>query len=301
MLIVGIVTSAAGFASEPVPVQSAPTDDSIAVAKQQLDAFQQDANAHNAGLPRSTLPSIALPELSSPAPAAPLISPSTTASPDAANRRDSSNWLVDAMMKPKQPPRRDGDRDSRARGSLGIRDSLLEAKGEQDANAETLTEHKSPRDQDDSAGSSKERKDPLDPLSQYMANWLSPQDSTLLRRAAQISSQTDADGASNNAPVAMLPGDMGATGFALPGLAFDSETAERSAAAPAKPVDNPYLQFLSTPEPPPVNVQPPPPAPAYVPPPPPEQAAPTAPATTPIPDFVKPANDDKYFKPLKRF
>ncbi len=296
-------------ASDPVPVQSAPTDDSIATAKRQLDGFKADAAARMGDIPRDALPTVSLPQLGAPAPSLPSTSSNSSADQRAAAKRKSANWLVDAMMTPKENATRTGDRNVRRSSS----NSEPRAFGDDESNPDddmfsdensglqTGTSEKRRRDTSSAADRPKETKDTFNPLAQYMTNWLAPQDYALLHRAADVTPNSDpaTSGAGNTLPT--VSGDA-AFNVALPGFDLGGHGNDRTAVAPvAKPTENPYLQFLSPPESSPANFQPPAQAPVYVPQPLPEQVAPPSSASTSVPDFVRPANDDKYFKPLKRF
>lgn len=310
MLALGL-TAISLRASDPVPVQSAPTDDSIATAKRQLDVFKADAAARNGDIPRDALPAVSLPQLGAPAPALPSTNSNSSLDQRAAAKRKSANWLVDAMTNPKEHATKPGDRNAR-RSSLNTEprafgddasdpdDALAEQESELDKSG-TAQKQGQGRDNASTAERPKEPRDTFNPLAQYMTNWLAPQDYALLHRAADL---TPASDGAPSAPGNALPTVSGDAAFnvALPGFELGGTGSDRTAVTPVtKPADNPYLQFLSPPEPSPTNLAPPAPTPVYVPPPLPEPVPPPSSASTSIPDFVRPANDDKYYKPLKRF
>lgn len=293
-----------------MPVQSAPTDDSIATAKRQLDVFKADTAARSGDIPRDTLPTVSLPQLGAPAPSLPSSSFNSSVDQRAAAKSKPANWLVDAMAKPRGNATKSGDRNAR-RSSLNAEprafgDEARDPDGDtlSDENSEleqTGTSQKQGRDTSSTADKPKEPKDTFNPLAQYMTNWLAPQDYALLHRAADLTPASDRATSTSGSALPTVSGDA-AFNVALPGFDLDGGGGDRSAVAPVtKPAENPYLQFLSPPEPPATNPQPAAPAPVYVPQQVPEQVAPPSSASTSVPDFVRPANDDKYFKPLKRF
>ena len=143
---------------------------------------------------------------------------------------------------------------------------------------------------------------PPNPLTQFLAGWMTPQDYALLKPGLQPSDtakmlpQTESMAApATSMSVSIILGTE---------LANSTSTSERSMVGAATQLENPYLQMLSDPAPlavftPPVqpiaSTAGPSPAPMiFVPAP-----APAPPAK--IPEFAKPPDDNKYFKPLKRF
>jgi hypothetical protein len=141
----------------------------------------------------------------------------------------------------------------------------------------------------------------FNPLTHYMAGWMTPPDYALLKAgmdgaaSASLPSRGDPSLPSVGSDLSVL-GDMGS--------ALDLSPAAKSAPfALPKPAGNPFLQSLSAGGPAA--------APAFVTPPAPTSGsassgfapvpAPVAPAKSKIPDFAKPAMDEKYFKQLKRF
>jgi hypothetical protein len=133
------------------------------------------------------------------------------------------------------------------------------------------------------------------PLNSFLAEWMTARDYALLKPGLQSSGATAAS-------LPTSPGSEPAVSVILP------VTPKREVPA-AKPGENPYLEILNEPSPavaaPPstvaTNANPavPSPAPPVLLPPVPPTPAP-APQSK-IPDFAKPATNDKYFKPLKRF
>jgi hypothetical protein len=297
-------------AADKVPVQAAPSDDSIAAAKRQLDALKTDSNSTAAGTRTDGLPAISLPNLNT-GETSPSVVPSNPAAAPT-NARNGDNWLVDAMMNPSnastKDPRRQ-KRDNRPHNSSndrvpGLRelsgatttadDQLSDAGGRTAQEGSNAKADSTRSDADEKAPS----KDTFDPLAQYMASWLAPKDYALLRPTLdpQASSGLANASASSVDSIAALPGADSRDGGL--GLSFG----DKPASLPAKPVDNPFLQFLTPPESPASAAPPVTPAPVFTPSPapPPSVTPPPAPESQ-LPNFVKPNTDEKYFKPLKRF
>lgn len=294
-----MVISPTFAASDPVPVQQAPTDDSIAAAKRDLDSLKKSSNAAAAGSQSNALPPISVPLVKSDdvlEPTTAATNPPTIDDAKAAEKKK-ANWLVDAMMKPKDS--RDGEEKRGRKLSRDPHDDLSADADEKKADGG--------RRGDDAKGNddgSDAVKSPTvtNPLAQYMANWMSPQDYALLRHTVDATHVTESNPAPPAASLSAPPTADGLT--ALGGIDADAIAAPRSNSKPSTPADNPYLAALALPDatPPPA---PPPPAPSvapsasapplFAPPPPPEEQKPT------IPDFAKSLEDDKIFKPLKRF
>lgn len=288
--------ASAARASEQVPAQIAPEDDSIAAVKRDLQELKSNANNDAARPPPATAPSSAMPQFHA------LEEPVSIAKPqrgdgNATQPQPSAYWLVDAMMKPK--PDRASDR---RRDSLDPRtrrdDDLL---GRRPGNGERQSSDERESASDQQQQSTGRPNETFNPLDRYMADWLTPQDYTLLKKTSAVAAEANGD-APSSAP---LPAGFGLgrdQGAALSGFGLDQLAGDQETGALAKPVENPYLQAFPVPE---TSAQPVPSAPAaslpatpsFAPPPMPEPAT-TKPT---LPDFVKPATDDKYFKPLKRF
>ena len=305
-------------ASDQVPVKAAPTDDAIAAARQQLDVLKSDTASKPPGINPGSAPSINVPQLDPSAITGPTITLTPTTDKNAAKKKVSKNWLVDGVMKQERADRLDAQNPRRVDRAREKRDTLTDATENSEDSldqsgtaADPESELKFPtrsnrRTDKDTPASSEPKeapKDTFNPLAQYMASWLAPQDYRLLRHAADTPGRSSAL-PSDNVPSSLgLPTDASA-GSTLPGDDLGGRAPSRSFAALPSPADNPFLQFLSPPESAPVNVTPPAPqmvTPPIPPPlPPPQSANPLPPAST-LPDFVKPDTDDKYFKPLKRF
>lgn len=284
------------FADEPKPAAdkgpAQPSEDSISAAKRDFAGIK--AARDGLDQPAAKLPSLSTPDFSSGS-AAPRPLTSGTTAADALVAKKSANWLVDAMMKPDQKESHDlqsktpgGTKSERnelaGNGSSGATDSRLSA----DKNAELP--------------SAERRVGPeFNPLTRYMSGWMTSQDYALLKpgldgaTSASLSSRGDPSLPSRSANAASL-GDAGS--------ALDLSAGNKAAPfALPKPAENPFLQslnsggaFTANPIPPQAVSIPGSSANA-------SSAAPVEipPPKSRIPDFAKPATDEKYFKQLKRF
>jgi hypothetical protein len=222
-----------------------------------------------------------------------------------------ANWLVDAM----QPAAKDRERAPGERNLSPLNSSRSDRL--QDADdadrlrpgerpAEGSTRRETDRALDDRARDRSATVDPttvINPLTRYLEDWMSPQDLALLAPGALQPGKPGVDtlavprpGAASTG--ALLPPGVGGEGF------FGARPPAGGTLDPT-PRENPFLQSLA---PPPPGMAPgiPTSRPASPPP------ALTAPATALNPppvapppprarDFARPPNDEKYFKPLKRF
>jgi len=258
--------------------------DAIAGAKRDFEAMK----ASRAGMaqPKDATPRVSLPGLhtapAEPAPWAPAGTVAPEAKPD--------NWLVDAMEKGAdvRRPRSRADRDHAQRGSEGkLRPDNRPDGGERPAFAEINLRENDPT---------------LNPLTRFLSGWMTPRDYVLLQPALGGIPAAPASGYSEVNPLPLSGGrpsqtELGESDFRLKGR--DTFHAGRL----PQPV-NPYL-----PQPPPSGgrptaLSPPVSLPAVAgsgtaissPPP-----APVPANTSKIPEFARPAADEKYFKQLKRF
>lgn len=315
-----------GFGAAPAPA------DAIDAAAQQLQTLKADAAAGRAGNSTAALPSIALPELQeTPSAPAPLL---PNPALDKKKKPRSANWLVDGVMQAEAHERRARERarDGGNEPRRGDRDSLAPTSDSSSADATGLadgsgsTDATNPADPtgraDESAdrpSRSERRESALDeaaphraanepvfnPLTRFMSDWLAPQDNAALRDA--LGPAAPAGGGFAGAPAGRDAPAGSPLDVVLPGLGSDGG---RGAAAyrPTKPADNPYLDALSAPPEPATSASVPAddggaPAAIWAPP---AQNAPSArpmeePPKSNEPDFAKPFDDDKYYKPLKRF
>jgi hypothetical protein len=260
--------------------------------------FERSKSAPDAGGLPAGLPRLQLPELPSPAP------PATSPRP-AAPARDgkSATWLLDAMAKP------EGARDQRGVGPR-IRDSR--APSRTSAHSSPPGRDESPRSAPNGDSASERPADATfatNPLTRYLADWMTPQDYALLKPG--LTETFDSRATRNDA-----------TGLGLPEVTFgrglgDLAPGGRSSPLslnPVSPGGNPYLEPVESLAPvqqslpgsraqspptlaPVAPLSKPPASPTITAPPP----VPASPSPTGIPEFATPPIDDRYFKQLKRF
>lgn len=267
-----------------------PADDSIAAAKRDLEAIK--AARGMTAPPPAGVPSFTTPALHSDAPGPKRMELPRPAA-EAAAAKKSANWLVDAMTA--KPVRTAGEKGLRNEATAGAAD-IADA-GENDPAERRLATEKTERRE-----ARTHPKPIINPLADFMAGWMTPQDFKLLqsepgagdatgwvaRGESSFGGRSSGEAAGTSAVGRVernLPGRSAAPPRGNPFLqdfagATDPLTANRGATA-APPA--------ATSVPPPQSVVPPPVIPA----PPPPPSAPPA--------FVKPNDDAKYFKPLKRF
>jgi hypothetical protein len=263
------------------------TPDAIATAKKDFESIK---SARDASLvPQSGIPRVSLPELpgSSP-PLAPGAKP-TAIAPAA----KSANWLLDAMEE-KEAPREFRGKLSRSRNRESKSNSSDKKSGSVDQHARDAAEETS-HENDRTAIV-------INPLTRFLDDWMTPQDYALLKpgltQAFDPGVELKNTGSISSPALAASVSGIGDFGLS----AMNGRSPVK--ALPASR-DNPYLQSLMpelvvgvpTPGakavsiPPLISATPP----AIAPPP------PVGSTQTKIPEFAKPHNDDKYFKPLKRF
>ncbi len=280
-LVATVVAAEKPSAAAPAP----PTEDSIASAKRDLEVI----NAARAGTeqPRADLPAFGAPDMQ--IGLAPPQRPSLRKSPaEAAASKKSANWLVDAMTK--KPAHTADGKDFRPEKSL--RENGTENEHEvvtrNRVEASGKVDHRQARASVEPV---------VNPLTNFMAGWMTPQDFKLLQPGL----------ANESAPSLLARGEPSSGPTArgssadLSGLTlFGRKPLHES---PVPPRENPFLQEFSVPTPsggPVVVVLPP----AFVPTPASKALALSVeppPQKTATPAFAKPNDDAKYFKPLKRF
>lgn len=289
--LVATAAFAQGTASSTAEKPAPPIEDAIEAAKRDFNTVKA---ARGAALqqPKMDLPSMSAPELQT-APAMPRLQATPKLDPKAA--RKSANWLVDAMTKSDEKELRDPHET--------IAESMLREREAADAKDPRMAKDaRGNAARDENSPMAEKRVGPeFNPLSRYMAGWMTPQDYTLLKSgldgaaAASLTSRGDPSLPSVGSDLSVL-GDAGS--------ALDLSSGTRTAPfALPKPSENPFLQSLTSGGAPATTSFAPPPAPSSVstsptlaPAP-----APSAPTKSKIPDFAKPAMDEKYFKQLKRF
>lgn len=138
-----------------------------------------------------------------------------------------------------------------------------------------------------------------DPFARYMVDWLSPNDYALLHRTLGPGGVGSRETSNFNSSVPPMTESTLTSSINV--LGESAPTNNSPGYLPNKPVENPYLEAMTAPPsasapesaassvPVPVKTQPIDPVQDF-----------SAPKSR-IPDFVKPASDEKYYKPLKRF
>jgi hypothetical protein len=241
-------------------------------------------------LPRVTLPDIG----ATPTPLQP-----ARPTPDATNAKakKSKGWLVDAM----EDAQREAARKAASDRKDGIsRDGFADRTSDESSTPNERSSDRVSETKSETAATAEKSKPAVkdNPLTQYMAAWMTPQDYTLLRPVVDAAAPggDSVNRASNpSSPAAGGGGDLGAASDIMAQLATASKPI-----APSTAAENPFLATINLPAPTSM------PVPAAVAAPPPNVfSAPPPPSATPppsLPDLVKKsASDDKYYKPLKRF
>ena len=289
VLLCATIAVAAEQPSREAPV-SPPAEDSIAAAKRDLEAIK--AARGMTAPPQGAAPSFKAPALHLDAPGPKRVEHPRSAA-EAAAAKKSANWLVDAMTR---KTAHTTDEKGQA-NQTSAHDTTVADAGESDPAERRLAAEKTERRE--------ARANPeavVNPLAGFMAGWMTPQDFKLLQSAPGA---TDAAGRVARGESSFgLPAQDETVGANALG-AFGRNLPVRS---PSLPRENPFLQdFAGATAPltanrgavaaPPLMSSVPPPKsvvlpPALPPPPPPPSA---------LPAFVKPNDDAKYFKPLKRF
>lgn len=289
--------------------------DSISSAKRDFDAIK--AARDPAQQQKAALPKFGVPELQTGSSDVRPWSPATKGAKDAAAKAKSANWLVDAMQ---NDARDRADREREGLGRSGTpRDRASKTAGENDSESREQGEAGSPLSTEPRTServASFEQREARDeksaaapnPLTRYLGDWMTPRDYAVLKptldeaalgRASGESSLSSTNGL--NTPGGFFLGEgvsirgSGAQNTPPPGLSGKREnpylTAMESAPGPSAPVFSsppsgvPHIPLTL---PPPRAVAPPMPTPTEVP-------------KSKIPDFAKPAHDEKHFKQLKRF
>lgn len=291
-VIAALFAAVMGPAQEKPAAQPAPAEDAITATKRDFDSIK--ATPESATQTKSDLSRFGLPELHvSPGEFRPR-NPPKALTPE----KKSANWLVDAMQK-KSDLRTDLRKEQP--GGREAEHSLLDGQEADDA-AQGEPKRSTTRAEAE-AMFQRERKeiDPtLNPLNRFLSDWMTPQDYALLKPGLQGSRAGESSGPRSEAPVSPFAGEL--SGIVTPDITTGMAGTNKPAFVAPTPQENPYLQIFSVPTSlPSTPVSPITPATS------PRINAPvtSVPTGTPapgrIPDFAKPATDDKYFKPLKRF
>lgn len=289
MRALGFLLLAAAAASARASDPPAPASDPIAAAKADFAAIKPQAGAQE---PASVLPSINASDdgqgssgvragASGPS------YPSARSAPDPSGRKEGTgNWLVDAMEKgPDRSKAAPGGMET-ARGEL----DLLRDAGGPDAKDARPPE----------AGERAAAREAFNPLDAFMEGWVSAQDRELLLPAKRGEGRAVGEGAGT------LPGfDLGPQGASRGGA---QPSRDMVLAEPDSGAANPYVTGL---DPAPMKALSLPDTPGFAPlllpdlsgrmfPPALDSGLLGAPKL-PVPDFAQPADDDKYFRQMKRF
>ncbi len=302
--------AAALTAGDAVPVESVRPVSGLGEVSEELTSLK---GAQQAGEARLGPGAIEMPKLHQPADEQ---TGQRRRTPDGRDPRGTlppktGNWLVDGVAREKALAEKAGraPRDSRSseRESRGL-DSLAGETGPEGDEAESSGDASGLEPGTVTAGEGTDGlvdapapQDPValpeaagpNPLADFLSDWLSPGDHDLLRSTLEpsaVSGGTDRPG-----PVTIESANPVIAAFGARGR---METGNRD----ARPADNPFLAFLQPAETdgPAAAAAAPLPAPAPEPLPPPAQLEPPR-TRSRTPDFVRPLQDEKYYKPLKRF
>ncbi len=280
--------SAATNSSAAAPLPA----DAIAIARREFEAVKSARDS--VAQPKETFPRISAPELHVP-PSGGAWTPQKSTLLEKEKEKKSANWLVDAMEKSadaRKDRERGGVERERDRGPMSRR-ADREKEGEEDGEKRTTANGAEERER-------KPETAVTNPLSAFLGTWMTPQDFALLKPG--IEQGFSATGGASSSGTSTLPGTGSA--FPLPGSDASSAATAAARAAAATPRENPYLAMLGsvTPVSSASVAAPPLPAPAanrgVIAPP---SLPPVSAPKSSVPDFVKPATDEKYFKQLKRF
>jgi len=296
IVLTALLAAGAVGAGESLP------EDAISGAKRDFDgmneAVREGALPPDASAPRVTLPGLRLER-----PAVPPAS-GATASPaeKAPDKKRPDNWLVDAMTAdgPSGRNRIRSREPHRARSRLDSTDAEAMV-GKDVAAEEARAEKGSGADEIDVA---RESSDVLiNPLTGYLESWMTARDYALLKPALTDASDAGLSTVTAGAILSASSGELPDNGgrFVWPG------PLSRGVLPAPAPRDNPFLASSTILALPPLGPNPstgPSAAKDYPVPdrpgPPPTHAPDDRPAAR-IPDFVRPATDEKYFPQLKRF
>lgn len=296
-VLASVVTAAWAFGAESKQEKklAPPPEDAIAAARRDLETIKAARSVTET--PKAGLPSFATPEMQI-APPAPRRATAPLTAAEAAAAKKSANWLVEAMMKPPARAREDQRRGERREASSVSpdEDTTTDAvSGERTAASERNDVHLRRETAENSAAV-------VNPLNGFMAGWMTPQDFKLLQpgmmgesAAHRVARGDTSQRASDGAMAADLTGlaPFGRTGPTTmpPAPRENPFLAEFASPTPATPAARASVPSLAGGAPPSAHV-----STARVTPP------PVAPAPKPVmPAFVKPNDDAKYFKPLKKF
>ena len=298
------------------PAAAADAGTALDAAKRDLDLIKA---SREPGPPAAdALPKFATPEWQHGSGATPVPKSVGQKSPNAsAAQKKSTHWLVDAMEKGSSDARTgDKTREARRRDATRGEGTAIGAPpGESDSadreDLELAGEKEARRAEEDREGrdaSSAARKPEAaapNPLAGYLAGWMTPADYALLKPVIE---SADAD-ASERGTGSIANPSSGPAAFS-----FSTTTPASRASSPLMaPTENPFIEAMNavssaipagatganTVAASPQNSAPLPSV--FTPPLEPLPVPPTPAGKSSVPDFVKPQNDEKYFKPLRRF
>jgi hypothetical protein len=290
-----LFVATAVFAAGAAPTSTPEREDSISAARRDFEAIK--AAGDSAQQVKGEVPRLSVPDFQPGAPAPRVPQPAAEDLDPRSKKKKSANWLLDAMEK-KPAARPDPRRGTRARGD---EIELLLASGRDSEPDPALSEKPDRRD----PAIEEERlpaEPPPNPLAPFLEGWMTREDYTLLKPGLEAPAVGTA-----------RPGTEGGMPFTLPeGIVDNGRDASRSVPGLERPDftqassgANPYLPALAAPLPAPASMAPPPASMSPLAGPPPviyaPAVAPQPPPSSRIPEFARPAMDDKYFKPLKRF
>lgn len=279
----------AGDTDKKVVIQAAP-DETVSLAKQDLDSFKKQGAIPDSG----RLSLVQAPEMT----ALPLVAPTPTPEQQLKNQaQKSGNWLVDGVMGPRgakpdpkallnplDPRTQAGDRADILRQAMAEPGSGART-GDPDGKL-TPDDPKDEKLEEQAVESRLGEAKAANPLDSYMAAWMSPKDLEILKPALDSK-----------------PAGQGGAPEGGPDLqALVTAKVDRPAPDPGlgKPIENPFIDLLNTPGPPPAQEAlfkaAPAPVPELTSPPP---LVPDGKAVTP--DFAKPLIEDPALKGMKRF
>lgn len=264
-----------------------------------LEKAKQDLKTLPSVRKESDRPAISLPNIAAPSPAADLPAPmpspnrSRAATEEAKDRKGTDNWLVDAMMKDDSRQTGTDRKGTKARAEAHPLDSGTPGT-DRDSDREPTGTKESVRDDRERASDLALEK-VENPLTPFMADWISKRDHALL-----LPKSTPEPGFGTAAPSLVGgPGQAATVDFRR----IDGRIDPMTGPVARPPVENPFLQALQVPAvPPPAAAPVPTPpgtgdrAPALMPPEPVRDNR----SLPPI-DLSKPSQDSKYFPQLKRF
>jgi hypothetical protein len=273
-------------------------NDVITATRRDLEALKTDRTLTSE--PRPALSGLEAPAMEMPS-SVPMPMPDPQQKKSSPDAGKSANWLIDAMKKsaPRSPADRNRDRMDKSEDELKSDDDLF---GDAKETADRTTASQEPARRDD-PGDSPAVKTAPNPLTGFMAAWMTPRDFNLLLKPEETGPGAAPAGTADMPGQAFFgPGPTGMITVPTDVAALGGNATRPN--DPAGSPTNPYLQAmtlptlpnpgaieLTLPAPPPVTPRP------TVPPP---QAAPEPPAYF-RPEIQKRDDDAKYFPQLKRF